>query len=83
MICPQCHHNHTLVTDTRGRNNGATIRRIRRCQQCGARFATVETPAGADDRIALANAAMTVRGEIAHLTTLFRQLEPLLKRLEG
>lgn len=42
MRCPYCQANDTQVLDTRKLDNGATIRRRRRCESCGRRFTTVE-----------------------------------------
>lgn len=42
MRCPYCQANDTQVLDTRKLDNGATIRRRRRCEACGRRFTTVE-----------------------------------------
>jgi transcriptional repressor NrdR len=42
MRCPFCQANDTQVLDTRKLDNGATIRRRRRCERCGRRFTTVE-----------------------------------------
>jgi len=42
MRCPYCQANDTQVLDTRKLDNGATIRRRRRCESCGRRFTTLE-----------------------------------------
>lgn len=42
MRCPYCQANDTQVLDTRKLDNGATIRRRRRCERCGRRFTTIE-----------------------------------------
>ncbi|MGI4814660.1 MAG: transcriptional regulator NrdR [Janthinobacterium lividum] len=42
MDCPFCHHPDTQVVDSRVVENGAVIRRRRRCQQCDKRFTTYE-----------------------------------------
>lgn len=42
MRCPYCQASDTQVLDTRKLDNGATIRRRRRCESCGRRFTTVE-----------------------------------------
>lgn len=40
ILCPICRHPHTTVKDSRP--STATIRRRRACDQCGARFSTLE-----------------------------------------
>jgi transcriptional repressor NrdR len=42
MRCPSCQYPDTDVLDTRRSNEGATIRRRRKCKQCGRRFTTYE-----------------------------------------
>src|SRR5689334_16349943 len=42
MRCPYCQAADTQVLDTRKLDGGATIRRRRRCENCGRRFTTVE-----------------------------------------
>lgn len=42
MHCPYCQATETQVLDTRKLDNGAMIRRRRRCERCGRRFTTVE-----------------------------------------
>lgn len=42
MRCPYCQANDTQVLDTRKLDQGASIRRRRRCEQCGRRFTTIE-----------------------------------------
>lgn len=42
MRCPYCQANETQVLETRKLDNGATIRRRRRCEACNRRFTTVE-----------------------------------------
>jgi transcriptional repressor NrdR len=42
MRCPYCQAYDTQVLDTRKLDNGATIRRRRRCESCGRRFTTLE-----------------------------------------
>lgn len=42
MRCPYCQANDTQVLDTRKLDQGATIRRRRRCESCGRRFTTIE-----------------------------------------
>ena len=42
MRCPYCQAYDTQVLDTRKPDNGATIRRRRRCELCGRRFTTLE-----------------------------------------
>ena len=43
MHCPFCQHTDTRVIDSRVSEDGATIRRRRECEACGARFSTLET----------------------------------------
>ena len=42
MRCPYCQATETQVLETRKLDQGATIRRRRRCEQCQRRFTTVE-----------------------------------------
>jgi len=42
MHCPKCNAKDTRVIDSRLSKNGHAIRRRRECQQCGARFSTIE-----------------------------------------
>jgi transcriptional repressor NrdR len=42
MRCPFCHHLDTDVLDTRRLNDGATIRRRRKCRACKRRITTYE-----------------------------------------
>ncbi|WP_029215065.1 transcriptional regulator NrdR [Kallotenue papyrolyticum] len=42
MRCPYCQATDTQVLDTRKLDQGASIRRRRRCEQCGRRFTTIE-----------------------------------------
>jgi len=42
MRCPFCYFPETKVTDSRGADEGNTIRRRRECQQCNKRFTTYE-----------------------------------------
>ena len=42
MRCPYCHHDDTQVLDTRASDEGDTIRRRRRCNNCEKRFTTYE-----------------------------------------
>jgi len=42
MRCPYCQANDTQVLDTRKIDNGAKIRRRRRCEACDHRFTTLE-----------------------------------------
>ena len=42
IACPSCGHRISRVSDSRGSDNGAAIRRRRVCTGCGARFSTVE-----------------------------------------
>lgn len=43
MKCPQCNHSDTKVIDTRVSLDHASIRRRRKCPQCGYKFSTIET----------------------------------------
>ena len=42
MQCPHCHHNSSLVVDSRPTDGGRAIRRRRECENCGFRFTTFE-----------------------------------------
>ena len=42
MRCPFCAHEDSQVKDSRPSEDGASIRRRRECQDCGARFTTFE-----------------------------------------
>lgn len=42
MICPQCSSSDIRVIDSRTAKDGRSIRRRRECNQCGARFTTLE-----------------------------------------
>ncbi len=42
MKCPFCHHPDTLVIETREVEDGAALRRRRRCPHCDKRFTTYE-----------------------------------------
>lgn len=42
MRCPYCHHDDTQVLDTRVSEEGDSIRRRRRCNDCEKRFTTYE-----------------------------------------
>jgi transcriptional repressor NrdR len=42
MRCPFCAHDNSQVKDSRPTEDGATIRRRRQCEGCGARFTTFE-----------------------------------------
>ena len=42
MRCPFCVHDNSQVKDSRPTEDGATIRRRRQCEGCGARFTTFE-----------------------------------------
>ena len=42
MHCPYCRHTDTKVLDSRVSEDGAAIRRRRRCESCDKRFTTVE-----------------------------------------
>ena len=42
MRCPFCAHSDSQVKDSRPTEDGATIRRRRQCEGCGARFTTFE-----------------------------------------
>lgn len=41
MMCPNCDFYHTYIIDTRT-TDGYTIKRRRKCPDCGYRFTTVE-----------------------------------------
>jgi len=41
--CPFCRHNDSKVVDSRTSDDGTSIRRRRRCTECGRRFSTLET----------------------------------------
>lgn len=43
MHCPHCRHDDSKVIDSRGAEDGNSIRRRRECPECGRRFTTVET----------------------------------------
>jgi len=55
MKCPFCHHADTQVIDSRASDEGAVIRRRRRCLQCDKRFTTYE-------RVELAMPTLIKRG---------------------
>jgi transcriptional repressor NrdR len=57
MKCPFCHHADTQVIDSRASDEGAVIRRRRRCLQCEKRFTTYE-------RVELAMPTLIKRGGI-------------------
>ena len=42
MRCPYCLHKETVVVDSREHGEGESIRRRRKCPQCGMRFTTYE-----------------------------------------
>ena len=42
MRCPFCAHENSQVKDSRPAEDGASIRRRRQCEDCGARFTTFE-----------------------------------------
>ncbi len=42
MRCPFCAHDSSQVKDSRPTEDGASIRRRRQCEDCGARFTTFE-----------------------------------------
>ena len=42
MRCPFCAHDDSQVKDSRPSEDGASIRRRRQCEGCGARFTTFE-----------------------------------------
>jgi transcriptional repressor NrdR len=42
MKCPFCHQDETQVIDSRASDEGATIRRRRKCRNCEKRFTTYE-----------------------------------------
>jgi len=55
MKCPFCHHPDTQVIDSRASDEGAAIRRRRRCLECDKRFTTYE-------RVELAMPTLIKRG---------------------
>jgi transcriptional repressor NrdR len=55
MKCPFCHQSETQVIDSRASDEGATIRRRRKCLSCEKRFTTYE-------RVELAMPAIVKRG---------------------
>jgi transcriptional repressor NrdR len=57
MKCPFCHHADTQVIDSRASDEGATIRRRRKCLSCDKRFTTYE-------RVELAMPAIIKRGGV-------------------
>jgi len=57
MKCPFCHYADTQVIDSRASDEGAVIRRRRRCLQCDKRFTTYE-------RVELAMPTLIKRGGI-------------------
>src|SRR5919206_1278024 len=57
MKCPFCHHADTQVIDSRASDEGATIRRRRRCLSCDKRFTTYE-------RVELAMPTIIKRGGV-------------------
>ncbi|MFN7570207.1 MAG: transcriptional regulator NrdR [Betaproteobacteria bacterium] len=57
MKCPFCHHADTQVIDSRAADDGATIRRRRRCLSCEKRFTTYE-------RVELAMPTIVKRGGV-------------------
>jgi len=42
MRCPFCGHGNTSVKDSRAADDNTAIRRRRHCDECGARFTTIE-----------------------------------------
>ena len=57
MKCPFCHHADTQVIDSRASDEGAVIRRRRRCLACEKRFTTYE-------RVELAMPTLIKRGGV-------------------
>lgn len=57
MKCPFCHHADTQVIDSRASDEGATIRRRRKCFSCDKRFTTYE-------RVELTMPAIIKRGGV-------------------
>ena len=43
MFCPYCKHNDSRVVDSRGTEDGQSIRRRRECPECSRHFTTNET----------------------------------------
>lgn len=51
MICPYCFKDNTFVIDSRDSEEGKTIRRRRKCDECGRRFTTYERVEGLDLKV--------------------------------
>ncbi|MBD3250463.1 MAG: transcriptional repressor NrdR [Candidatus Pacebacteria bacterium] len=51
MKCPYCFTDNTFVIDSRDTQEGETIRRRRKCDECGRRFTTYERVEGLDLKV--------------------------------
>lgn len=51
MNCPYCFDNNTIVIDSRESEEGAAIRRRRKCESCERRFTTYERVEGLDLKV--------------------------------
>lgn len=51
MQCPYCFTSNTSVIDSRDSEEGETIRRRRKCEECGRRFTTYERIEGLDLKV--------------------------------
>jgi transcriptional repressor NrdR len=51
MNCPYCFGNDTIVIDSRDSEEGTTIRRRRKCEDCERRFTTYERVEGLDLKV--------------------------------
>lgn len=80
MKCPKCGHRKHQVTDTRASVDA--VRRRRVCQRCNHRFATTEVIEQADSQ-KMIRVARAARGDIHSVMTVLRQLDDLLRGLEG
>jgi transcriptional regulator NrdR family protein len=81
MTCPACGHDATHTIDGRPTNNNA-FRRRHECKACRHRFTTYER-IEADDPAVLHNAAMIIRGELAHLLTAAKALDEACRAVTG
>lgn len=51
MNCPYCFDQNTCVIDSRDSDEGKSVRRRRKCEQCGRRFTTYERVEGLDLKV--------------------------------
>ena len=68
--CPECGHQRSRVSDTRGFEGHACVRRRRKCSACGCRFTTYEKRKGTaveDGRATLLEVAKTLRAVLETL----------------